>query len=276
MKKIKLVFEKGQIGLIVILIMAVGLTIGLAIASQSVTDVSISETEEKSLRAFNAAEAGIEEALQMVTLSSTNLSFGGIPTEVTVSESKCQEITLEANETMEVNLRDATTPLNVRVSWVDTTKEGESPDTCAQGEGLAPASLEIIRINVTGEPGAEVITPYRSLYDSISCSGLSLGFTIADPGSDSYLNEVTIPIDSNDTALRIRTFYNHATVAVRGDVDGVLTDCESADGLPVQTYQIVSKAETETGETRTVEVSKTVETWPPIFDYVLFSGGQLQ
>ena len=56
----KQLFQQGQIGLIVILIMAVGLTIGLAVASQSLTDISITETEEQSLRAFNAAEAGIE------------------------------------------------------------------------------------------------------------------------------------------------------------------------------------------------------------------------
>ena len=271
MKKKKLMFEKGQIGLIVILIMAVGLTIGLAIASQSVTDISISETEEKSLRAFNAAEAGIEEVLQMGSLGNTSLSFGGITTEVTVNKSKCQEITLEANETIEVDLRGATTN-NVRVSWVDTRNEGENPDSCAKGEGLAPASLEIIKIKVIGE----AITPYRYLYDSSSCNGLSPGFTTAIEGSEPYLSTVTVPIDSNDTALRIRTFYNQATVAVRDADEGPLVECGgSGEGLPTQTYQIVSKAETDTGETRTIEVSKTVETWPPIFDYVLFSGGQL-
>jgi len=270
MKGKKLVFNKGQIGLIVILIMAVGLTIGLAIASQSITDVSISETEEKSLRAFNAAEAGIEEVLQSGALGVTNLLVGDITTEVTVNESKCQEVTLEANETMEVNLRDAITD-NVRVSWVDTTK-GEKPETCEQGEGLAPASLEIIKIKVIG---ADVV-PYRYLYDSSPCSDLSPGFGVANSGSEPYLNMVTVPIDSNDVALRIRTFYNQATVAVRDAAYEPLTECGDEEGLPTQTYQIVSRAETDTGETRTVEVSKTVEAWPPIFDYVLFSGGQLQ
>ena len=266
MKKRKLVFEEGQIGLIVILIMAVGLTIGLAIASQSITDVSISETEEKSLRAFNAAEAGIEEVLQMGTLGNTSLSFGAITTEVTVNESKSQEVTLEANETMEVNLRGATAN-NVRISWVDTRNEGENPDSCAQGERKAPASLEILRIrNVGGK-----IVPYRYLYNACSELDGANGFTslpVPTDGPDPYLKNVVFTgIDASDLALRIRTFYNTATVAVR--------DADGGEGLPTQTYKIVSKAETDTGETRTIEVSKTVETWPPIFDYVLFSGGQL-
>jgi len=53
----------GQALLIILLIMAVGLTIGLSITSRSITDIKISELSEESARAFSAAEAGIEEVL---------------------------------------------------------------------------------------------------------------------------------------------------------------------------------------------------------------------
>lgn len=54
---------KGQALLIVLLSLAVVLTIVLFIVSRSITDISISTKEENSLRAFSAAEAGIERAL---------------------------------------------------------------------------------------------------------------------------------------------------------------------------------------------------------------------
>jgi len=56
-------FEDGQALLIVLLVMAVVLTITLSSVSRSITDVSISNYQEDSIRAFSAAEAGVEEAI---------------------------------------------------------------------------------------------------------------------------------------------------------------------------------------------------------------------
>jgi hypothetical protein len=55
--------NKGQALLLVLLSMAVILTIVLSILSRSITDVAITTRSEESLRAFSAAEAGIEKAL---------------------------------------------------------------------------------------------------------------------------------------------------------------------------------------------------------------------
>jgi len=56
-------FQKGQALLIVLLSMAVVLTIVLSILARSITDLSLSSQDEDSLRAFSAAEAGVEKAL---------------------------------------------------------------------------------------------------------------------------------------------------------------------------------------------------------------------
>lgn len=56
--------QSGQTLLIVVLVMIVALTVGLAIVSRSVTNLKISKQSEESQRAFQAAEAGIEEALK--------------------------------------------------------------------------------------------------------------------------------------------------------------------------------------------------------------------
>ncbi len=55
--------ESGQAVLIILLSLSVVLTIVLFIVSRSVTDISLSIKDEDSLRAFSAAEAGIEKAL---------------------------------------------------------------------------------------------------------------------------------------------------------------------------------------------------------------------
>ena len=81
--KITLKRSSGQALLLVLLAMAVSLTVVLSVASKSVTEVKISSSEEDALRAFNAAEAGVEEALlkpQIGTFVSGGGSSGLTPT----------------------------------------------------------------------------------------------------------------------------------------------------------------------------------------------------
>lgn len=61
-KKLRKLVE-GQALLLVMLAMAAVMTVVLSVASRSITDVAISTTEEDALRAFSAAEAGIEKSL---------------------------------------------------------------------------------------------------------------------------------------------------------------------------------------------------------------------
>lgn len=56
--------NKGQVLLIVVLTMIVALTVGLSIASRTITNLKISKQNEESQRAFQAAEAGIEKAIK--------------------------------------------------------------------------------------------------------------------------------------------------------------------------------------------------------------------
>lgn len=56
-------FQGGQIIIILLLLMLVALSVGLALTQRSITDVTNSTQVEQSSRAFSAAEAGIEKAL---------------------------------------------------------------------------------------------------------------------------------------------------------------------------------------------------------------------
>src|SRR3989344_5851647 len=55
--------NSGQALIVVLLVMAVVLTTSLSVSSRSILDVSTTTYEEDALRAFSAAEAGVEKAL---------------------------------------------------------------------------------------------------------------------------------------------------------------------------------------------------------------------
>ena len=55
--------QKGQALLLVLLVMSLVLTLVLSSVSKSVTDVEISKYEDNAIRAFDAAQAGIEKGM---------------------------------------------------------------------------------------------------------------------------------------------------------------------------------------------------------------------
>ena len=61
--------QSGQILLIVVLVIVVASTIGLSLASRSITSLKTSTEEAESQKALAAAEAGIERAIQGNVLS---------------------------------------------------------------------------------------------------------------------------------------------------------------------------------------------------------------
>lgn len=78
--------QKGQALLLILLVMAISLAAVLAAVSRSVSDISVTEKNEDSLRAFNAAEAAIEYVLQDPFGNTSGPSLGqGITTNVAVS-----------------------------------------------------------------------------------------------------------------------------------------------------------------------------------------------
>lgn len=72
--------EKGQALLIVVLVMVVALTVGLSIASKTITNLRSSTEEANSQKALAAAEAGIEQAIKTNAIANgtfvdTNTSY---------------------------------------------------------------------------------------------------------------------------------------------------------------------------------------------------------
>ena len=62
-KSIMLFSQQGQALLLVVLVLVISMTIGLSVATRSITNIRNSNEEENSQRAFSAAEAGIERVI---------------------------------------------------------------------------------------------------------------------------------------------------------------------------------------------------------------------
>jgi len=238
----------GQVALIALLIMIVLLTVGLAVVSRSVTDIRISKESEESARAFSAAEAGIEEALKGLAglpytdnVYTGSTEVGGLSVDYKVEKTSSFQTNIEQNETAEVQL-DGFAGTGLNVSWSNS-------------------GLELILIY----DDSGVYKAMRwALYNFSDGSVCGNNFTDVPSGLESIDVSTISP-----KALRIRPICRDAEVTVASSDPGL-------NPLPDQSYTIRSSAVVpETGQTRSLEVTKSVPILPPLFDYVLFSGGSL-
>jgi len=232
--------------LIVLLIMVTLLTIGLSLISHSITDVSLSKDEEESMRSFSAAEAGIEELLREAAL---------VPGEY------------NSGDNLDIDIEGANISVNVTEENDDLSRdleEGEIMNIDLDGLG------EAVELNIEWDDGAAIeMVVYqadggmrKSNYYSPASSCTS-NFTLAN------LSEADLALVVGDDLLRIRALCNETNIAVT----------INSGTLPVQEYTIESRAAvggTEESKSSAVGVSKTNPALPPIFDYVLFSGGVLE
>lgn len=227
--------KSGQVVLIVLLVVVVVLTIGLSLISQSVTDISISKDEQEAIRAFSAAEAGIESALQNIALGFSTVDVDGITANVRVSnQNNNLDFDLNEGEYLDLNLQGAAVGTLIRL-------------TISSGSGL----------ETTFYKNNNKVDRYLYNYNSSAC--LSGNEITTANGGIINLRSVT----SNDLILRVRAICQAVSVNVTV-VSG---------SLPVQAQEIDSRASQE-GKTSAIQVTRADEL-PSIFDYVVFSKGQI-
>ncbi len=248
--------NSGQAVLLILLVVAVALGLGLSIMSQSTTDIRISQQEQESARAFSAAEAGIEDALRAITVGSGNLTVDGIDVNYEVTGQQFLEGQFKENESAQVILDGTANTLTLE--WVDEGSPTENPLTCVGKTNEAPASLLITVINAS----------YQVRRYGINACALNTSNNlddVADPGSGKYLRKYDLSLVAGDQLVRIRPLYNLTSLQVT-----------AANALPNQAYLISSSAQIETTkEAKAIEVTRLEPATPSIFDYVLFSGGNL-
>jgi len=263
--------QSGQIGIIIILIMIVMLTIGLSLVAQSSTNLSLSTQEEQSTQVFNAAEAGVEQALStdFSTLADTYTapqftfqnSNANANVNYTITKKHILDTRLFQGDTATVQLWDTANKQTVSNLIIDWASGARDCSTTPQ-----PASLIISTYSI--DPITKVVSVRHDAFavcdhkDNIGTVGTGSG----------YQGEKVLTVTANDAFMRIKPVYNDTVLHVTGS--GYVSDLTNQ--LPVQYYSILSTAQNSSGnETRAVQVNRTLSVAPYIMDYALFSGTTL-
>ncbi len=292
----KLSNNSGQALLIVLLSMAVILTLVLSVLSSSITDIAVTSREEESLRAFSAAEAGVEQALIAGQTGTVTLDKSSFTTLVTsIGEDK-----VEFNYPQELLSGDT------GVIWFIAHNDSNgnlicnSPDKeCFKGQTLQlcwgnPASSA----NQSDTPAMEASVFYLSTAGSYKDAEIAR-YT-ADPnsirtaaGADSnnftpaqatectidgkkYAFQTTLDFsnipttDENEGLLFmiVKSFYNTSFA----HSFGVNVDYPDNTQLPSQGRKIVSVG-TAGEATRKVEVNTLYRAMPAVFTNAIFALG---
>lgn len=271
--------DSGQALLVILLIMAVALTVGLAVVSRSVTDIRLSQEQEESSRAFSAAEAGLEAALagdtigdyQGFTIDVAEAPLGGDLTyrfTKPVKEGDVQTVWLVGHDDSgEIIPDDNPEFYNARFTGTEIRLYWGNEDQAA-GEPGTPA-IEATLIYNDGS-----FKSYKYAFDPDGRGNFAgaIGGGLVDGYNFPFKAEITsLPTDPGLNplyALRLKLLYNDEEQNLAVQVVG--------DDLPVQgnCYNVTASRE-ETGISRRIEQCQLYKAPPAIFDYVMFSENAL-
>ncbi|MCJ7804882.1 hypothetical protein MUP35_04095 [Patescibacteria group bacterium] len=272
--------NSGQSLLVILLVMAVILTIGLAVVSYSITDIKISQQEEESARAFSAAEAGIEESLR-----------AGAATSATVGE-----ITANVTEAIQgggedFNFGESKFPRGelANVWLIDHTEEGAlNPAVyfpyngqikiCWGEETTLGSSTPALELALVYQQGGEYKV-VRQGYDPVN--GRTVGFdeSLDKDGGNcasglAFSKDISLDggvfnltVSGKPYLLRLKLLYN-------SELQPIAVQANS--NLPEQGKCYESAATVQvSGITRKIRQCQFFQAPPEIFDYVLFSTSDL-
>lgn len=287
----------------VLLSVAVVVTVALSVVSRSVSDIAITSQEEESLRAFNAAESGIEEVLVQNLLPGESLVSQIVSDTNTPLESK-----FDANVS---SFPDATQSFSYPVKlsngeiatvWLighngdtltctdQTCYTSDTIELCFGDSSLNPldSNSPAIEVSLLYENSSGALRMANGVFDPNSSRRASNSFSdVTSLGTCSITqNEVTtnylasVDIDFNSflnepsgthttpgrlKALLVRFLYNSASQPF--GVVGVAN-------LPSQ-GKLVSSIGTSGQASRKVQVYQLFPTFPEIFNSALFSNSSI-
>lgn len=282
--------EKGQIVLIVILVAIVASTVGLSLASRSITNLRSSTEEAESQKALAAAEAGIERAIQgSIPIAvqgnnpSNNSSYSTTFTAVqsasflinggnVIPKDEGSDVWFVAhNADGTPDYSSALSPAFLHLYW------GLPSEAC--GTPTAPAALQaiVIQRNIsTGE-----IKSYRYAYDSCTTRASGNNFTTSDSGSFTVPGIINVTFGNRtpeggnrDLAKNVSDIVFMRVIPIYKDTVVGVHACDRAGGnctsLPSQGY-IISSTGISGEANRKITVFKGYpQTYLPYLSYGLF------
>lgn len=249
--------QSGQIAIIVLLIMVVLLIVGLSLARRTSEEILLSGQVEDTTRVFNAAETGVEDAL------SDESNFGVDPETGNGTVGDDANVQYQYSITPENELVTDLTQNEVATVYLASDDrvfeiDWATQDICDQRAALI--------VSVYYDDGNsvfhEAVKP--NCYTDIS---KATGFEEVGSAANPYKHHHEISLDSYSKLkfARIRPLYAATKLRV--------------SGVDYAQYTIRSEGSELTSdgrsEQRAIEVTRTKPAPPAVFDYALYSGGDL-
>lgn len=271
----------GQALVLVLLSLAVVLTLVLFILSRTVSDIAVSTTEEEAIRAFSAAEAGVEQAL-IVASDISNSSLGDASFDAQVSGFSEGSTTFE----YPINLASGDTSTiwfvshNADGSLGANSFAGNSVNICWGKVGTPPSSATTPAVELSVFYDASNVKIGRATFDPSASRTASNNFSSANSagctiGESSYqfsanvvFSDIGISVPSQLLFAKLRMLYNTDQNHPAGfDVTG-------QGILPSQGLDIDSTGQAGDANRR-LNVFQAWPEPPSIFDFSIYSAGGL-
>ena len=253
--------KKGQVLLIVVMLLATALTVTLTTTYQSVTETQLSKLEEENQKALAAAEAGIEAALNQKTTvnigSLPNLSnFSGQAVIQTTQSNQFITPLLQKDEQYTFYLAN----YNSQNKTLGSNSTAQDINLCFGSSSFNPA-LEITLIKSDGVVKRYAINPHNPQGSTIIQNGVSSSsFTNCPPNNPPFTNQYLIrasSIDNNTQLLIVRVISNQNGSTRIG--------FKATNPFPLQGTTIISTAKTQTGVEKKVQLFQSYPQIPAEF-----------
>lgn len=267
--------RRGQALIIMLLVMTVSLTLGVAISSRVVTTLRQISYSAQSAAALSLAEAGVEEGLKRITdnpslplpYSSDDVALGDGKFNYAIENLALSPIfdklsPIARDKAVQIDLRGYT-GTTVDVCWVDSSKPSETANQAAMEITLVYLESGVYKLlRYAYDP---VVT--RQGTNMFSSPPYSLGNNCTDNGvNHQYRATVTVPLGTTPQLLRLRALYNTVpnSFAVRAG-----TGALPSQGVVITSTGFVANVQ------RRVEVTRSTPALSELFDFVIFSGAGL-
>lgn len=266
--------EKGQIALAILLIMGVVLTISLAVANRTTSDIAQTIQTSSAAKVFSQAESATENKLNELIV---DLQAGTIPEEIlNPSAQGDQIVTATSFEHISNYNQDLAVGDIAQIKLEDP--DGGGPLIGFGGDSLSvswgsgePNSKASLIISEYFEDGDQIRSRYQFIRPSCADESgdgfltVNCASDVLDQVSYSY-NLVSAPL--TPLLVRIQPVYHPTNLTVVGE----------GEELPPQQFRITTQAvnkEEDIQQNSAIEVVASHLLPPPFLDYTVFSGGDI-
>ncbi len=265
--------QSGQIAVAVILAVAAVLVISVSLASRTTEEQAQTTQTTESTMTFNAAEAGVEQALSSVVTALENNANPPASGTVNLGNNTSVNYDVTGLSTLEVTLTEGASAQVLLDSNGDGAGDYTGSVDILWGKDNDCTKNASLVITVISRPGGVTRARHLAVGPNPACADRSGDqFTNASSGINGYKYRYQVPVSaaaaSGDVIVRIKAIYADSPIFVQGN----------PGSLPTQQYLIKSSAVNTAGdkeETRVLEVRRSLPVAPAIMDYALYSGGSI-